>query len=170
MSEAPLSRQQRRQRDRLLAKAGFREGDTCPRCGGRVYATIRTAKGGQLDACPRCRVVWEREERADPHTERCDNCAFRPGSPEQRDPEKWRQIVEETVKKHGIFYCHKRVPATIGEKGYEFQHEIGADGVVCNATECVGWLEAVLARATKSTAPTADCPLPIAAEQSEAVE
>lgn len=150
---ATLSRQQRRQRDRLLAKARFREGDSCPRCGGPVFASIGTAEGVQMDCCGRCSIVWEREERANPHAERCDNCAFRPGSPEQRDPEKWREIVDGTVRKHGVFYCHKRVPATIGEKGYEFQHEIGADGLVCNATECVGWLDAVLARAYKAPPP-----------------
>lgn len=40
----------------------------------------------------------------------CDNCAFRKGSPEQRDPEKWQSLRDAVGYGTGRFYCHKGVP------------------------------------------------------------
>lgn len=68
--------------------------------------------------CLDCRAVWEPfpplYARDPVCAEPCDNCAFRPGSPEQRDKERWRRLMD-TLKSNedgarGRFYCHKGVP------------------------------------------------------------
>jgi hypothetical protein len=70
--------------------------------------------------CLDCRAVWEpfpASYARDPVcAEPCDNCAFRPGSPEQRDSAKWKALIE-TLKPDqsygyftGRFFCHKNVP------------------------------------------------------------
>lgn len=121
-----------------------RHGDTCPACAqARVVHLMTREDGVPLDACMSCHVMWEREVRERPVCERCEGCAFSPGSPEQADKEHWRQIIAETVKSGGTFYCHKRVPFVISDDGMVYQHEV--DGSRCtNATECAGWLEARL--------------------------
>lgn len=47
--------------------------------------------------------------------EPCDNCAFRPGSPESQDKAEWRKLMEK-LRAGGQFFCHKGVPlVTVGE-------------------------------------------------------
>ena len=99
----------------------------CPACRSRRIFTMPKAEfpaklGIDCDwqACRDCRACWEPFAAnyvrdpvcADP----CDNCAFRPGSPEQADPVKWKALIE-TLKPDGgdwwtggRFYCHKGVP------------------------------------------------------------
>lgn len=69
--------------------------------------------------CLHCKAVWEPFHEVyvrDPVcAEPCDNCAFRPGSPEQADPERWRLLIaslkpEQSYTEAGRFYCHKGVP------------------------------------------------------------
>ncbi|MDE2342740.1 MAG: hypothetical protein KGL63_05005 [Betaproteobacteria bacterium] len=79
----------------------------------------------ELEICLDCRAVWEAFPAEgyieDPVcAEPCDNCAFRPGSPEQRDPEKWKSLIaslkpDETGMFTGRFYCHKGVPIDLSE-------------------------------------------------------
>jgi hypothetical protein len=137
-----------RQRMRALTGASYREGDTCPRCGQPTVLTLDAEAPLTLDGCPLCAIAWERETRKNPTGERCDNCAFRPGSKEQANPEEWRTIVEATVKRDGAFYCHKRVPLSVVDikKGDPpFQFEKGPNGRPTNATLCAGWISAKLA-------------------------
>ncbi|MEJ0046984.1 MAG: hypothetical protein WDN04_13345 [Rhodospirillales bacterium] len=76
----------------------------------------------EVGLCLVCESVWEAFPALyvdDPVcAEPCDNCAFRPGSPEQQDKEKWRALIESldpnNAPEHhffaGRFYCHKNVP------------------------------------------------------------
>ena len=69
--------------------------------------------------CRKCGALWEPLPAVhveDPvGAEPCDNCAFRPGSPEQDDPVKWRALLDSLKPDPhggfgGRFYCHKNVP------------------------------------------------------------
>lgn len=64
--------------------------------------------------------IWDREDEACSTREPCDNCAFRPGSPEQADKEKWGDLIAK-LKAGGSFYCHKGVPiAPNSELGFKY--------------------------------------------------
>jgi hypothetical protein len=98
----------------------------CPACGSR---RIRFLQPGEIPGltvehgiCLSCRALWEAFPplyvRDEVCAEPCDNCAFRPGSPEQRDAKKWKALIEsldptkasEGQPFSGRFYCHKNVP------------------------------------------------------------
>jgi hypothetical protein len=101
----------------------------CPGCGSRRVHVLPMDKipdalravGVNCDhaLCLSCGALWETfpplyvEDSV--CAEPCDNCAFRPGSPEQEDPEHWRSMIE-TLKPDGKgwftgrFYCHKNTP------------------------------------------------------------
>lgn len=117
----------------------------CPRCGCRRTGTVehRVIAGfyaRTLEVCANCAAAWEplppgtdrhSDHRDDdgspfPFPEPCDNCAFRPGSPEQRDPAQWRALMDQ-LKAGARFYCHKGVPIDPeGEDGFAYPR--GADG------------------------------------------
>ncbi len=96
--------------------------DQCPRCASRRWATIVAPSdfyGDELRACAYCKTLWEPidiEQLLDPENEPlgafkdpCDNCAFRKGSPEQRDPERFETIRPKDWN-GPFFFCHKGVP------------------------------------------------------------
>lgn len=121
-----------------------RLGDTCPACKSTSVfeGPVMEDPDKQIDACLVCSAIWEREDRKEPELERCGRCAFNPGSPEQADPEEWRKIVDGTVKKWGVFLCHKRVPIDLHEDGtYDYKHR-DENGRVVHGTKCDGWSEA----------------------------
>lgn len=71
-----------------------------------------------IRGCANCNTIWEPFDPADTidasdrlasFREPCDNCAFRPGSPEQRNVEEWKTTIA-SLKAGGGFYCHKGVP------------------------------------------------------------
>lgn len=138
-----MNRQARRAIERAKAKLSLRPDDSCPSCGSRSVFALRVApdSGTQYDGCASCKAFWEREDRRNPIAERCKGCAFTPGSPEQADKERWRQIIDETVKRGGTFYCHKRVPCILTGEGISYDHKVEG-GRCTNAIECAGWLEA----------------------------
>jgi hypothetical protein len=94
----------------------------CPVCLSTRVTTCDTPEaitfyGRKLTVC-RCGAAWEPIDeadiwdRSDEHCggkRPCDNCAFRPGSPEQADKAKWREMIAK-LKAGGSFYCHKGVP------------------------------------------------------------
>lgn len=109
--------------------------DRCPRCGSRkiVKASqlVSSFYGKTLAVCGNCGCPWEPFDPADlldpddPHSsfkEPCDNCAFRPGSVEQRNAEEWKKTMA-SLKAGGRFYCHKGVPMTPG-KGHGFDYPV----------------------------------------------
>ena len=83
-------------------------------------ASIAEAAKCDLEGCRICRAIWEPFPAGgyveDPVcAEPCDNCAFRPGSPEQSDPDKWKEMIASLKPDSdgwftGRFYCHKGVP------------------------------------------------------------
>lgn len=101
----------------------------CPKCGSRrvreVVVPSTSFYAEKLEGCPNCNAIWEPFypvqllDAHDPQTssfkEPCDNCAFRPGSPEQKDPKKWAELMA-SLKSNGRFYCHKGVPLDPGGK------------------------------------------------------
>jgi hypothetical protein len=85
--------------------------------------------GPGLAVCRNCKTLWEPFDpeqiwdTSDPHCsfrEPCNNCAFRPGSPEQADPEKWKLLLDQ-LKCGASFHCHKGVPIEPGaEHGFAY--------------------------------------------------
>lgn len=93
---------------------------SCPKCGSHAPIGFRVIAGIEYGACGKCGACWEAFPALyveDPVcAEPCDNCAFRPGSPEQEDPEKWKELIAslkpdpDTGLSSGKFFCHKNMP------------------------------------------------------------
>jgi hypothetical protein len=124
--------------------------DQCPECGSRKWAQgykeMPPVPG--LDLLPKhvrvcrnpaCACIWEFFDEAElldegrrysSFKEPCDNCAFRPGSPEQKDPAKWKELVaglelSDSCQPKGMFFCHKGVPLDLErisptDSGYKY--------------------------------------------------
>jgi hypothetical protein len=85
--------------------------------------------GHQIAICASCRTAWEPIDGtliwdpSDPSASLsapCDNCAFRPGSPEQADTAKWKELIAK-LRAGGTFHCHKGVPiAPESEDGFAY--------------------------------------------------
>lgn len=90
-----------------------------------VAAAAAQFNARHVRVCKNCATAWEFFEPADlldegvrlsSFKEPCENCAFRPGSPEQQDPAKWKELLAtldlhpETGWPRGQFFCHKGVP------------------------------------------------------------
>jgi hypothetical protein len=80
--------------------------------------------------------------------EPCDNCAFRPGSPEQKDKARWAELMA-SLKENGRFYCHKGVPIDPkSEHGFAYPTKLVCKELHPTATTedvkrlrmCRGWL------------------------------
>lgn len=112
-----------------------------------------------LEGCVNCKAFWEPfdpKQLLDAHLpttssfkEPCDNCAFRPGSPEQSDPARWAELMA-SLKTNGRFYCHKGVPIAPGSKhGFAYPEKPVskelAPGAMCEDVKrlrmCRGWLK-----------------------------
>jgi hypothetical protein len=108
--------------------------DQCPRCASRRVSDIDAPSPNGFYArvvrgCFNCQTIWEPFDPADTidPTERyasfiepCNNCAFRPGSPEQADTDEWKKTVA-SLKAGGQFYCHKGVPIDVkNENGFAY--------------------------------------------------
>jgi hypothetical protein len=105
----------------------------CPVCLSTRVMTFDTPEavefyGRKITSCA-CGATWEPIDeadiwdRSDEHCcgkRPCDNCAFRPGSPELNDKAKWRELIAK-LKAGGSFYCHKGVPiAPESEDGFAY--------------------------------------------------
>lgn len=92
----------------------------CPACRGRktrvepmpaelAMSHLETPVG----VCADCGAFWEAYPDDWSHdavaAEPCDNCAFRPGSPEIRDRDGWRALLAE-LRAGREFKCHKGAP------------------------------------------------------------
>jgi hypothetical protein len=134
MGEAKRRRDARQ--DAFATGALYAPVPECPACKSRDVKRIpltemptalaETARC-DIECCQTCRAIWEPLPVAgyieDPVcAEPCDNCAFRPGAPEQRDSDKWREMIASLKPDSdswftGRFYCHKGVPIDQG-KGF----------------------------------------------------
>lgn len=97
----------------------------CPVCAcrktARIDQPVTEFYARTVEVCANCRAVWEPlppggDHQDDdgtpfPFPEPCDNCAFRPGSPEQQDVEGWKKLMDQ-LEAGGTFHCHKGVPIT----------------------------------------------------------
>jgi len=119
--------------------------NACPRCGAsgdRIYETAFedwSKKGHEITlymGCLDCCCVWEPfrvEDLATPADPcsifkgPCDNCAFRPGSPERNDPVLWEKLQQDIYLRGGAFYCHKGLPLS-SEPGQTHDHPKRDDG------------------------------------------
>lgn len=137
--------------------------DQCPRCGSRRWAdienTVADFYGRTLRVCGNCRTAWESFDQADlldaddrysSFLEPCDNCAFRPGSHEQRDREEWKSLIERLgwpgdFPGAGRFYCHKGVPLDPeyhhGDSGYAYPVDAKGKYVTKRFRLCRGYLK-----------------------------
>jgi hypothetical protein len=143
-------------------------GQCCPKChGGRVvvHDTLGYSElnfyGRQIATCADCRtawepvdesLVWDRSDARASFTEPCDNCAFRPGSPEQADTAKWKEMIA-SLRAGASFHCHKGVPLAPGsEHGFAYLQD--ADGKLDKRKlrPCRGYLNALGGEAIKGIA------------------
>jgi hypothetical protein len=116
-------------------------GEPCIFCGYAEVAELVMDKNDRRERvrfCAKCEKVWEPEHRDKPAKQMCNNCAFRPGSPERSAPDSWRQLREQSVEAGQPFACHKDMPAVVTPgTGYRF---LGADLERDKVTYCAGWL------------------------------
>ena len=132
----------------------------------------------EWQGCLDRRAVWEAFPPVyvrDPVcAEPCDNCAFRPGSHEQQDPERWKALIESLKPGDegwftGRFYCHKGVPIDMSKGPGNFlfptvpvmmdgEPVANPDGSVVMMPDqrkmrvCTGYLKMFWARAEKQRA------------------
>ena len=123
----------RARRAAKIAKAIPGTADCCPTCKSprvRIHGDHGVKfYGREIAICANCRTAWEPIDGAliwDPSdpcasfSEPCDNCAFRPGSPEQNDSAKWKELIAQ-LRAGGAFHCHKGVPLDPeGEDGFDY--------------------------------------------------
>lgn len=97
----------------------------CPVCAcrktARVDQPVTEFYARTIEVCGNCKAAWEPlppggdhlddDGTPFPFAEPCDNCAFRPGSPEQQDVEGWKKLME-SLEGGSTFHCHKGVPIT----------------------------------------------------------
>lgn len=117
---------------------------TCGGCGS-IELLTHVGEDGVLHAvCVTCQRLQEPETRDDPERELCDNCAFRPGSPERGDNYGFMRILE-TVQTGQPFFCHKGLAAKLTEGSIDWSENTAATA----KSICAGWLarrKAYLAR------------------------
>jgi hypothetical protein len=122
--------------------------DQCPKCGSRKWGdadqAITAFYNRTLRVCGNCATAWEPFDEADlldegvqnsSFKEPCNNCAFRLGSNEQQDREKWRKLIAtlsvgDSGWPMGEFYCHKGVPIDLhhehpSDSGFAYPYKDG---------------------------------------------
>lgn len=111
----------------------------CPRCGSRKVERIAIPDtrfySREVEVCGNCAAYWEPFDPAQlldkgcvtsSFLDPCDNCAFRPDSPEQRNTEEWKKTIA-SLQAGGQFFCHKGVPIQ-PESTNGFDYPTGRDG------------------------------------------
>lgn len=142
--------------ERMLDRKLEADGMICPACGSA--RTVRIPAGFlesecQHSACRGCGAFWEslpagepyeRDGEQIPFKEPCDNCAFRAGSPESQNRDKWRELLQR-LKAGGRFYCHKAVPID-PDGGFDFPTKADAKAILVPDEDrmrmCRGFLNA----------------------------
>lgn len=108
---------------------------SCPTCGSDqvVFPDLTHEACG----CLACGQLFVPEHRLDPTVQLCDDCAFRPGSPERLDGYKWAEIIEATiVEQIHPFHCHKGLACELrGQSLHYLRPEEGQRPL----TPCAGW-------------------------------
>ena len=133
--------------------------DQFPRCGSRRFIT--PASEGlpppnnfysvDVRVCINCRTIWEpfdpaelldaKREPLGAFSHPCNNCAFRKGSPEQRDAEGFAKLRAQLGWRGASFYCHKGVPVEPGSKhGFAYPEDAAGVPIVRKLRLCRGYL------------------------------
>lgn len=134
--------------------------DECPRCGSSRTMMLHV-HGDDTDhaSCLDCRTIWEPidpaelsvpGERFSCFKHPCGNCAFRPGSPERSDPQRWDDLMIQIHCGDAVFYCHKGVPLS-DEDNESHEHFQTLDGKLDHSRlrMCAGYLAQRLGRLNK---------------------
>lgn len=108
----------------------------CPTCGSNQVLFAGLIR--EACVCRACGQLFVPEHRVDPAGQLCDDCAFRPGSPERADGYKWAEIIQATiVDQLHPFYCHKGLTCELRDGSLYYRlHEEGKAPL----TTCAGWL------------------------------
>ncbi len=138
--------------------------DQCPRCASRKWADteqdVTPFYARVLRVCGNCQTAWEPFNEADlldegmrysSFKEPCNNCAFRPGSAEQQDSEKWKALIEKLSvdSANGLcshmFFCHKGVPLdlehkTASDSGFAYPYTPDGKPIIEKLRYCCGYL------------------------------
>ena len=143
--------------------------DQCPACGSERSIHLmdfkERLKGLGFDghaACLDCSAVWEPFRESDLtlpgddlsiFKKPCDNCAFRPNSPERNDPAKWELLMQDIHYRGSMFFCHKGVPCDMTDSDQSHIHPTKADGTydVERLRPCAGWLAQRLGRIARAS-------------------
>ena len=134
--------------------------DVCPECGSPRLAMMRIHRTGGPDvvmagcAVGGCGAIWEpvdpgilaaESDCTAPFTRPCDDCAFRPDSPERRDRAEWEALMRK-FETGTRFYCHKGVPTEAvsadSDEGTRYRFPRREDGQYDQSRMrfCAGWL------------------------------
>lgn len=110
---------------------------TCPACGS---SSVIWADGtDEACACGDCNQLYVPDFRPEPLKQMCDDCAFRPGSPERSDAYKWMQIIEATIiEQQHPFHCHKGLACELDAGGSTIRY-LRPDPGQKQLTQCAGW-------------------------------
>lgn len=73
----------------------------------------------------------------------CSNCAFRKGSEERDNPERWAEVMG-TVTSGQNFYCHKGLPMRLSNDKQTADFA-APDPDAGRVTVCAGWLAMYMA-------------------------
>lgn len=128
--------------------------DQCPRCASRktgdLDQQVTPFYSRTIRVCGNCGTAWEpadpakmldKGDRYSCFVDPCDNCAFRKGSSEQRDPDQWRETLGKLGFLAGRFYCHKGVPLDPeGENGFAYPQDRNGKYVERKMRLCRGYL------------------------------
>jgi len=136
--------------------------DQCPRCASRKWISPQSEGippsgdfyAADVRVCMNCRTIWEPFDPADlldPKHEPlgafnhpCNNCAFRKGSPEQRDPEGFAKLRATLGWRGASFYCHKGVPVEpLSKDGFAYPKDAAGRPVQRKLRLCRGYLNQI---------------------------
>lgn len=82
------------------------ESPECPKCGSTAHYVAEVTN--EAVVCADCMTLYVPETREDPDRQMCNDCAFRPDSPERKDHYKWAEIIQTTIVEEAHpFHCHK---------------------------------------------------------------
>lgn len=132
----------------------------CPRCASRRWLDAASGNippppgdfySADVRICLNCQTIWEPVDPAellDPAREPlgaflhpCNNCAFRKGSPEQRDPEEFAALRAKLGWRGARFYCHKGVPVEPdSEDGFAYPKDASGKPITRKMRLCRGYL------------------------------
>ena len=108
-----------------------------PICGGCGSPRLLTTADAAYGVCLDCERLQEIETRANPCGQLCDNCAFRPGSPERSDRYRWWMLTE-AFENGQPFYCHKGMEARLTDNKAKLEYLPGED--LSALQPCAGWI------------------------------